>query len=158
MQWWNNISLRERIIYAVASLIILFILVDSFVVGGVTNSANQLADEIDQAQDDLDWIKRAAPRLSVSSSKNKRPVTGSLVTFVNQQVTRQGLKTNLQKMTPIKDDTVRLRLDDVAFDKLLKLLSVVETTAVSFEEVRLVPTDKEGLVNATLVITREKRT
>ena len=150
--WWSNLNRREKIILLVALVVALFILIDTFLVGPYRMRQQMVSDQLQQAQDDLAWMQRAIGRLPSRSSARKSPIRGSLVNFVNQQINRQGLKKQMQQMTPIKDHSVRVRLADVEFSQLLKLFTAFQGSAAEVREVRILPTDQQGLVGASLVI------
>jgi hypothetical protein len=54
-------------------------------------------------------------------------------------------------MTPVQDHSARLRLSDVEFNKLLKFFTAIEGS-IFIQEVRLLPTDVDGFVNVSLVL------
>ncbi len=83
--------MRERLIVAGAGLVLLFILADVISQQVSTGESGDVEQQIRQAQNDLEWMQQAAARLPTQKSQNKRPVTGSLVNFINQLVTRLGL-------------------------------------------------------------------
>ncbi|MBT3205856.1 MAG: hypothetical protein HOM14_17490 [Gammaproteobacteria bacterium] len=149
--WWQGLQLREKFILSIAGLVGFFILMDSLVVQELNSKFELLDEQIEQAQDDLNWMKQAVLRLPDQKKKTKKINAGRVVTFINQQINRQGLKKNMQQMTPIQDHSARLRLSDVEFNKLLKFFSAIEGS-IFIQEVRLLPTDVDGFVNVSLVL------
>jgi len=149
--WWQNLNIRERIILYVAGLVVLFILLDSFVIQQYSLKNQQLVEQIEQSKDDLEWMKQAVFRLPASNKKTSKIMSGRVVTFLDQQLGKQGLKKNMQQMTPIQKHSARLRLSEVEFNKLLKFLAAIQGS-VNIDEVRLLPSDKNGFVNVSLVV------
>ena len=149
--WWDSLNFREQLLLSVVAIIALFILVDTLLLEQYRIQNQQLIEKTDQAAEDLEWMRQAVTRLPTGSVTSKKIISGRVVTFVDQQITRQGLKKNMLQMTPIQNHAVRLRLSDIKFDELLTFFSTLEGS-VLIEEVRILPADKPGVVNASLVV------
>lgn len=149
--WWSGLEFRERVILTVAGLIALFILLDTLIIGEFRSKFQQLDEQIVLAKEDLAWMKQAVNRLPSQGKTNRKLNSGRIVTFIDQQITRHGLKKNMQQMTPIQEHSARLRLSDVEFNKLLKFFTAIEGSVI-VQEVRLLPTDNHGFVNVSLLI------
>jgi len=145
------LAIRERVILIVASLIVLIIAVDSLVIQEMYLKSQLMDEKIEQAKDDLDWMRVAVNRLPSQKKAAGKVKPGRIVNYIDQQIARQGLKKNMLQMTPVKDHSARLRLSDVEFNKLLKFFTAIEGS-VLIQEVRLLPTDTKGFVNVSLVI------
>ncbi len=127
------------------------LLVDSFLIEEYRVKNQALNEQISQAQEDLEWMQQAVFRLPQQNQSANKIISGRVVTFVDQQITRMGLKTQMQQMTPVQDHSVRVKLADVEFDKLLRFFNAIEG-AVLIEEVRLIPAEQKGYVNVSLVL------
>ena len=149
--WWSGLEFRERVILSVAVMIALVILLDTFVLQGFSAQSQQLDEKIEQAKEDLNWMRVAVNRLPSGNKVSRKVHSGRIVNYIDQQITRQGLKKNMLQMTPVQEHSARLRLSDVEFNKLLKFFTAIEGS-VSIQEVRLLPTDTNGFVNVSLVI------
>ncbi len=149
--WWQNLQIWEKVILSMAGIVVFFILVDSFVVQEFRSKFELLDEKIEQASDDLSWMKQAIFRLPDQQKKTQKIKSGRVITYINQQVNRQGLKNNMQQMTPIQEHSARLRLSDVEFTKLLKFFTAIDGS-VNIQEVRLLPADKDGFVNVSMVL------
>ena len=149
--WWGNLNLREQLILAVAGLIGLVILLDSLVIQQFRLKSEQLEEQIEQARDDLEWMRQAVLRLPQQGKASHKINSGKVVTFVDQQINRLGLKQSMQQMTPIEDHSVRVRLSDVEFDQLLKFINAIDGS-VFIQELRLLPADNQGFVNVSFVL------
>lgn len=149
--WWNSLNLRERLLLTSVVLIVLFVLLDSLLFEQFRLKDQQLTEQIEQAYEDLGWMKQAVHRLPSGTQPGKKVISGRVVTFVDQQITRQGLKKQMQQMTPIQNHSVRLRLSEVGFEKLLTFLSTLEGS-LFIQEIRILPTDTQGVVNASLIV------
>ena len=154
--WWDSLNLREQLLLSVVALIVLFVLVDTLLLEQYRIKNQQLLERTDQAIEDLEWMRQAVTRLPRGSVTSKKIISGRVVTFIDQQITRQGLKKNMMQMTPIQNHAVRLRLSDIKFDDLLTFFSTLEGSVV-IEEVRILPADKPGVVNASLVVSNGEK-
>lgn len=149
--WWNGLAVREQLIFSMAVLIALVIMLDSLVVEKFRLKAQQLQQQIEQATDDLSWMKQAVQNLPTGKTAKNKVDYGRIVTFINQQITRQGLKKQMQQMTPIQEHSVRVKFSEVGFNQLINFFSAIDGSVV-IKEVRILPSDKLGHVNASLVV------
>ncbi|MCP4077394.1 MAG: type II secretion system protein M [Gammaproteobacteria bacterium] len=149
--WWQGLQLREKLILAIAGLIVVAVLVDSLILQEFRSSFDSLDEQVEQANDDLSWMKQAVLRLPDKKKKTQKIKSGRVITYISQQVNRQGLKANMQQMTPIQNHSARLRLSDVEFTRLLKFFSAIDGS-ILIQEVRLLPTNTEGFVNVSMVL------
>jgi general secretion pathway protein M len=150
--WWDGISLRERMIVIIASIVMIYILLDLALIQPVLGQRQQLFEDVAQAKEDLVWMQQAVRKIpSGSSSNSAKALRGSIATYVDGQIARSGLKKNLQQMTPILKNSVRVRLSDVDFNQLLRFLLALEASIV-IEEIRILPQSAPGIVNASLIL------
>ncbi len=149
--WWSSLNTRERLILIAAGLLVSMLLVDSFLIEEYRVKNEALNEQITQAKEDLEWMHQAVFRLPQQKQSVSKIISGRVVTFVDQQITRMGLKPQMQQMTPVQDHSVRVKLADVEFDKLLRFFNAIEG-AVLIEEVRLIPAEQKGYVNVSLVL------
>ncbi len=155
--WWEGISLRERLIVIVASIAAFYVLLDLILIQPVLGQRQQLIEDVAQAREDLAWIQQAVQKIPSGSNSAAKALKGSIATYVDGQITRSGLKKNLQQMTPILKHSVRVRLSDVDFNKLLNFLLALEAS-IEIEEVRILPQSNSGVVNASLVLKNSNAT
>ena len=156
-EWWNRISFREQAIVAIAGLIALVVILDGLVVTPYHLHSQQLDEQISQAREDLGWMQQAVRRLPRQNNQAARQITGRLVTFIDGQISRAGLKQSMQQMTPIQDNSVRLRLADVEFNQLLRFFSTLDGL-VMVDEARILPSDQPGQVSVSLVVSKKAET
>ena len=149
--WWDGISLRERLIVIFASIVMLYVVLDLILIQPVLGQRQQLTEDVAQAKEDLLWMQQAVQKIPSGSSRSNKSLKGSIATYVDGQITRSGLKKNLQQMTPILKHSVRVRLADVDFNQLLNFLLSLESS-IEIDEVRILPQSDEGVVNASLIL------
>jgi type II secretory pathway component PulM len=150
MSFWNSISLRERVILILGITVILILAADSLVLAPYQSHQQDLKEQIEQGRQDLSWIQNAVHRLPSSPSKSNR-VKGRLISFVDQQIGKAGLKKNMKQMTPVDQHNVRVRFSGVEFNKLIQLLNQM-SGVVEITEARVLPDGKTGIVSASLIL------
>lgn len=151
MSFWKSISLRERLILIVGIAVILILVADSLLVAPFQSHQQELKEQIEQGRQDLAWMQDAVHRLPSSPATIKR-VKGRLISFVDQQIGKAGMKKNMKQMTPVDQNMVRVRFSSVEFSKLLQLFNQM-SGAVEIGEARILPEGKPGIVSASLVLT-----
>lgn len=149
--WWDGISLRERMIVVIAGIALLYVLLDLILIQPVLGHRQQLIEDVAQAREDLTWMQQAVQKIPAGSNSAPKALQGSIATYVDGQISRSGLKKNLQQMTPILKNSVRVRLSDVDFNQLLNFLLALEAS-IEIEEARILPQSDEGVVNASLIL------
>jgi general secretion pathway protein M len=149
--WWDGISLRERLIVVIASIVVLYVLLDMILIQPVLSQRQQLIEDVDQAKEDLNWMQQAVQKIPPGSASAAKALKGSIATYVDGQITRSGLKKNLQQMTPILKDSVRVRLSDVDFNQLLMFLHALDASII-IEEIRILPQSEPGIVSTSLIL------
>lgn len=153
--WWDGISLRERLIVLAAGLVLIYILLDLVLIQPYQDKSELLKEQVVQAQEDLHWMQQAIQKLPNGSVKTSTGIRGSIVTYIDGLISRSGLKKNLQQMTPIQKNSVRVRLSDLEFNQLLKFLVALDNS-ILIEEIRILPQSGSGIVNASLILINSK--
>lgn len=151
MSFWSSISLRERLILIAGIAVILILAVDALILVPYQSHQQNLKESIEQGRQDLSWMQNAVHRLPPSSGKVNK-LKGRLISFVDQQIGKAGMKKNMKQMTPVDQNMVRVRFSGVEFSKLLQLFNQMSGT-VEIGEARILPEAKPGIVSASLVLT-----
>ncbi len=150
--WWESLNTREHLLLSAVILVVALVLLDSLILDQYRQRNQQLDDMLVQAREDLTWMKQAVQRLPAQGAAPvKRIAAGRVASFIDQQISRQGLKDKMLQMTPVQDHSVRLRLQEVKFDQLLNFFASIEDQ-VFITEVRILPADNPGFVNASLMV------
>jgi len=152
-QWWRGLLLRERVLVSAAALVVLLLLLHSLLWEPWQLSGRNLKEQIEQTREDLAWMQQAVTRLPPDVAR--APVTGgqgNLVTRMNRLIGQAQLRSEMKQMKPSGDHEVRLRFEKAAFTRLLKLLKEVERQGLLIRELRILPADAPGRVNATLTL------
>lgn len=154
-QWWRGLQMRERWILITAALLLILLVLHGLVWQPWQEARVQLEEEIAQRRDDLAWMQQAATRLpAVQRGNQTQRANGNLITVMNQLLVKARLREHMKQMKPVSEREVRLRFEKASFDRLLRLFGDIERQGLSIRELRLLPSDESGRVNATLVVLR----
>jgi len=150
-------SQREKMIVALALLVMLVIGAHALVVEPYLERVAALQDEIEQQREDLNWMRSAVARIPVGDSpagSGADPISGTLANFIDQAVRRQGLTGQLSQMSPVGDDEIRMRFSEVDFNRLVTFIAQVNSSGLEVKDVRISPADKPGITDSSLVLVR----
>jgi len=154
-QWWRGLQTREQWILITATLLLLLLGLHGLIWQPWQDARVQLEEEIAQRRDDLAWMQQAATRLPAGQRSGQTlRASGNLITMMNQLLVKARLRESMKQMKPVSEREVRLRFEKSSFDRLLRLLGEIERQGLSIRELRLLPGDESGRVNATLVVHR----
>lgn len=159
MEWFQNLALRERqfILFGTAIVVLLlsYVLVYEPLEDGLKESQVTLGQKRAEHMRLVDIshkYKQLRPLGGKSTSNDNR----SLLAIIDQSSSVIGIKASIKRLTPEGKNKVRVRVEDVAFDKLVEWLVTNATKNLIHAELFLVrPTDKKGMVNATLLLSKQ---
>jgi type II secretory pathway component PulM len=150
-------SQREKMIVALALLVIVVIGTHALVVEPYLERVASLQDEIEQQREDLKWMRSAVARIpsaEASAASSVDPISGTLANFIDQAVRRQGLTGQLSQMSPVGDDEIRMRFSEVDFNRLVSFIAQVNSSGLDVKDIRISPADKPGIADSSLVLVR----
>lgn len=148
-------SQREKMIVAVALLVMLVIGGHALVVEPYLQRVAALQDEIEQQRADLEWMRSAAARLPNSAmTADNAEISGTLANFIDQAVRRQGLAGQLSQMSPVGEDEIRMRYSAIEFNRLIAFIALVNSSGLTVKDIRISPAETPGIVDSNLVLER----
>ena len=152
----SRYSPRERLIIAIAVVVLLSLLLHSLVIEPYQQRAQMLQDDLAQQRADLDWMRNAVLRLPVGGvvTAKSAAINGTLANFVDEAVRQQGLSEQLSSISPVGDDVIRMRLSAVDFNRLVEFIALIYTSGLELQDVRITATDVPGLVDSNIVLFR----
>jgi type II secretory pathway component PulM len=150
-------SLREKAIVAVALLVVILLGVHAFVIEPYQERVAILHQDIEQQNSDLVWMKSVVARLpaaGVASSVSNQAISGTLASFIDQVVRRQGLREQLSQISPIGNDEIRMRYKAVDFNRLVGFIAQINGSGLEVKDIRILPADIPGIVDSNIVLVR----
>lgn len=149
-------SAREKLIVVVAAIVLLGLAIHAFVVEPYRQRVETLNEELAQQQSDLEWMRSAVARMPVGGvvPASAVQINGTLANFVDQAVRKQGLSGQLSQMSPVDEDTIRMRLSAVDFNRLINFIARIYASGLEVRDIRITATDVPGLVDSNIVLLR----
>ena len=156
--WWNRLSARERWFLGGGGIVLAVALI--YVVAWRPWRINvaRLQQQVAAQRADLAWMRSAAQeikRLEVAAVTQgpDRNRERSLSTLIDQTAKAAGLGTALKRVEPQGDAGLRVRLEQVSFDRMLLWLSELEREyGIEIDNAVIDRQVEDGRVNARLVL------
>ncbi len=155
--WFAALNPRERIIVVGgASLLVLALLVGSWL--SFVSDVERLREVVSEQRAVSHWMERAAleaTQLRKGASGQGRVVSGgaSLLSLVDQTAKRSGLGSAVKRVEPDGSDKVRIRLERVNFDKMMRWLEGLQSKhAVSIDTITVDQHQDSGMANVRLTL------
>ncbi len=147
---YHSLPERDRhAVHGLAVVIGLFILYQFIVSPGLGYFGNARA-QYQKHYDDYHWMETVAPEVKKKSSSNDSKRSGSLLSVASGTAKKFNLSFN--RFEPIGDDRVRLYLERVQFNDVVRWLGALETDmGVSAVDISL-DSAGPGMVNVRLTL------
>lgn len=155
MDWFRSLAPRERQFVSLGAFFVLLSIIYLFIYEPLETALEE--DKTRLALRQAEWsqlvtitdeYKRLGGGEQAKIARDKR----SLLAIIDQGGSAAGIKSSIKRLTPEGVNKVRVRVEDVVFDKLLQWLVTNSTKHAINAELFLVrKTDQAGRVNATLL-------
>ncbi len=139
---WDTLQTRERRMILLAGLAIFILLSEMLFLSPYFDERKRLEQQIEILHGDLNWMHQASAQVK-QLSKGKpaaRPSGQSMLSLVDSTAKSYGLGQLVKRVQPDGQNIVRIWLEGVGFDVMLRWLSVLS--------------DRYGLVVTGLVVDR----
>ncbi len=154
--WFSALSPRDRLIVIGGSaLLAVAVLLGSWL--SFASDVERMREVVSEQRAVSQWMEAAALEASQlrKGTGSSRAVTGgaSLLSLVDQTAKRSGLGSAMKRIEPEGDDKVRIRLDRVNFDKMMRWLEALQSKQmVSIDSITVDHHQERGMVNARLTL------
>jgi type II secretory pathway component PulM len=129
------------------------ILIHALLIGPFSQKKIVLDEALEQANIDLNWMRTAVYQLPQGNVLAQAiNFEGSLANLIDKEVRSQDLSNFLTQMTPIGDDEIRIRYNNINFNRLLKFIAQVNSQGPQAKDLRIDATDKTADVDCSLVL------
>ncbi len=152
--WFATLSPRDRlIVVGGGSLLIMVLLVGSWL--SFVDDVERMREVVSEQHVVSQWMESAAQEvLILRKGDNQKHVAnsgGSLLSLVDQTARRSGLGSAMTRVEPDGSDKVRIRLERVNFDKMMRWLEELQTKhEVSINSITVDQHQDNGLANVRL--------
>ncbi|MBT2971424.1 MAG: hypothetical protein B6D72_18225 [gamma proteobacterium symbiont of Ctena orbiculata] len=158
-EWWQSKTPQEHMAMIIGAVAVLLLLVYLLMWRPFTQALEKKALLVESQQITLNWMQdnldlvrslRSQQRGSGSSSNE------ALLTLVDKTAKRIRLRQQIQRIKPQGDNAVQLWIEEAPFDTIMKWLGQLTLThAIEIDSLTIDRQEKQGLVNARLVLQRE---
>ncbi len=152
--WFATLSPRERIIVVGGGgLLIMALLVSSWL--SFVEDVERMREVVSEQRVVSQWMESAAQEaLLLRKGGNQKRVANSgasLLSLVDQTARRSGLGSAMTRVEPDGSDKVRIRLERVNFDKMMRWLEELQTkNEVSIDSITIDQHQDNGMANVRL--------
>ncbi len=154
MQTFKNLSLREQFILIFAVVVLLSLSFHSFIWEPLTTASIELEEQLEQEQDDLDWIKQNVAKVSSKASKIK-VVKGSFISWLDLRVKKHQLNLSLKRIKPKGNNEVKIWLEQANVKQLMNFLAEVTQYNVQINAIKMIALDSPGIVDVNFVLEKQ---
>jgi general secretion pathway protein M len=156
--WYYALKPRERLLISGGGILVAIVAVYLLALAPFYSAVKSRGERVAQKEGDLAWMRSVAGEvrtLGANVAANPAPSNESLVVLIDRTARECGLGQSLSGQTPAGDNSIRVRLENADFDKLMVCLSNLQQVhALSIEQASIDRTGKPGLVNVGLTLTR----
>ncbi len=153
--WWAGLAERERRVLAGGAVVFALIVLYTGIWDPVTAARRERAADLQAARALAVQIESLAPAATRGTGGPGAGAGQSLLAIVDQTRKASAITKPPSRLQPEGDNTVRLWLEDVPFDALVRWLGELHTRyGVSVEDADIERESGPGLVNARLTLVR----
>jgi general secretion pathway protein M len=154
--YFMNLGASERRTLIIGAVLLALILVYALIWKPVTSSAENWRKAVNDKQTFVTWMNNAVQEAKLLRQREAPAANSSgqsLLALVDQTARRSQLGPALKRVEPKGSDEVRVRLEQAAFDDVMKWLTQLQrTNGISVDSVSLEKDDSPGRVSATLTL------
>jgi general secretion pathway protein M len=158
--WWNGLTARERWIVGSGVLLSLILVGYGLIWQPWQRALGDLRQAVANQRRDLAWMQQAVmevKQLGTAATGAATKPTGapgqSLLTLVDQSAKKAGLGTVLKRVEPQGSEQLRVQLEGVGFDELIRWLGTLEREyAVRIDTATVDRRSESGRVDARIVL------
>ncbi|SEP95843.1 general secretion pathway protein M [Ectothiorhodospira magna] len=157
ISWWQACSSRDRRTLIIGGLLLLLILPYGLIWLPLNDRLDNAARTVERLQNDLDWMMAASAQVQAArgQSSDLPRVQGaqSLLGLVDATARQANLASGLRRVQPEGAGTVRVWMEHVAFDDLLRWLDgLVQEYGIQVTGLVVDRQSEAGRVNVRLVL------
>jgi len=154
MKLIQNLTLREKVILVLAIVALFSLSFHALLWQPLTQQTQDLTEQIEQQREDLNWMQKNIGRLQANVKKPKN-IKGSLVSWLDLQVTKHQLKESLKRIKPRGESEVKIWLEQASVKQLMQLLGDMSQYTIKIESIKMTAADAPGVVDASLILVKQ---
>lgn len=147
--YWQNLKPNEQLLLKCAAAVFSIFVVVMLIIRPLNNKIDKAQNDLLQQQELLQYVKQSAAKVKASGG-SRAVAGGSLSQIINTSSRRANIQIN--KMQP-KDDTLRLTIESVEFNKLLPWLeNLVEQNGLTISAIDINKAQAPGMVSVSRLV------
>jgi general secretion pathway protein M len=154
--WYRGLQPRERSLVLAGGALIGVALLYLALFGPFAKALDGRQERVDKKRQDLVWMRSMSNTVRMMAASRPGGAGGeSLVVMINRTAQQAGLTSALTNQAPQGESSIRVRLEGARFDALVSWLGMLEQqSGVQVENASVDRADKNGIVNASVLLTR----
>ena len=153
---WQQLSIREKRLVLITTVVVMISLVYFMIWQPLQDGIETSRVRVKAQTNTLQQIRsQAAEAKQLQSVKSRRANKGgsSLLVIIERTAQQKNLKSNLQKVQPEGQDSVRVWVENAAFDQLIDWLALLENKNTIYVSEIIIERQKEpGRINSRLLL------
>jgi len=153
--WFRSLQQREQRIIVAGGVIVLAMVVYLALLNPYFSSRKRLEADIQEKQVEIAWMGPAAAQLQALRGQQPSgiPVNESLLAVVSRSAADAGFGTSLKQAQTDNDGSVRMQMQGVGFDTLIRWLETLHRQyGISVKQLTAQKSAAAGTVDATLTL------
>ncbi len=157
-EWWSGLQVSERRILIIGAVALGLILPYFGIWQPMKNDVAELEKQVQEQQAVKRWMQQSSAEVQqlrgAGNSNSVRPQDGrSLLAVVDQTAKRSGLGPGLKRLEPEGQASVKVWLEQVAFDQMVAwLTSLEQKNGLAVDTITIDRQDMDGRVNARMTL------
>jgi len=155
-QWLNQLAPHERQMVLIGAPIILLAMIYFLLWAPFNESVDRLQQKVSKQQALELWMNTAAldvKKLRDSQKNNKALGGQSLLTLVDKTARSSKLQESLKRVEPDGENKVRIRMEQVSFDELIRWLELLKSKyGIVVDNITVDRQVTVGLVNVKVIL------
>ena len=152
---FDTMTQRERRLVMIGGLAAVLILIFGVLIP-LDNSVAKARARVIQKQNDLAWMRSAAPMVAMAGPARQGGSGESLLVIVDRSARESGLGKALAGSDPSGPGAIQVRLEKASFDALVGWLSrLSQQNGIGVDGASIDTTGTPGIVNAAIVLRQQ---
>lgn len=154
--WWLNLSLRDKQMVILGSLVVMIFLIYTIIWSPLDNANVNLRSHIQHSRETLNFMQQADHRIQLllkESTAQTHTSTESLLGTMQTEMNHSEFSSHVTQLREAENDSVQFNLTKIDFDQLLVFLtSVWKKYHFIVSRISVIPTGVPGEVTVDVTI------
>lgn len=159
ISWWKERSRKEQQMLLWGSLSAELLIYIFFIFFPIHNGVTALAEKVQRNRNLLVWMKKAGVEISELQKTTKIPeftIGVSLLAVIEKSIKDTSISASVGEIKQLENNNiVQVKFKNVSYAGLIRWLEKIQTESnVNIEKARLLRSDKSGVIQATIDLSR----